>query len=69
MDYKELLDTLTAVKGKFLLSSYHSDILRRYTAQNGWYTKEISKPLAASNAKKGKSRKRKVEVLTMNYST
>jgi len=65
--YQELLDTLTKVKGKFLLSSYHSDILTSYTAQNGWHTKGISKPLIASNAKKGSSRKRKIEVLTANY--
>ena len=65
--YKGLLDTLSQVQGKFLLSSYHSEILTRYTTQNGWCTKEITKPLVASNAKDGKVRKKKVEVLTANY--
>ena len=66
--YRELLETLSKVKGKFLLSSYHSDILKHYTTQNGWYTKAVSKPLIASCSKNGNPRRRKVEVLTANYS-
>jgi len=67
IDYKKLLDTLSKIKGKFLLSSYPSDLLTEYTTQNRWHTKEVVKPLTASNAEKGKSRKRKIEVLTANY--
>ncbi len=66
-DYKQLLDTLSTIKGKFLLSSYRSDILDGYTQKNGWHTILFEKPLSAQKAVKGKPRARKTEVLTANY--
>lgn len=66
-DYIKLLDTLSNIKGKFLLSSYPSDILEDYTQRNGWYTQYINKPLTASNGANITKRKRKIEVLTANY--
>ena len=66
-DYKKLLDTLSGVKGKFLLSSYPSDILDEYIKKNGWYSIQINKPLSAQKAVTGKPRARKTEVLTANY--
>ena len=66
-DYKQLLDVLSNVKGKFLLSSYPSDILRAYAEKNGWHTKIFDKPLSARKAETGKPRPRKIEVLTANY--
>lgn len=66
-DYKKLLETLENVKGKFLLSSYPSDLLTEYTAKNNWHTKQITKSLSASKAKEGKPRSKKTEVLTTNY--
>ncbi|WP_299223856.1 DNA adenine methylase [uncultured Psychroserpens sp.] len=67
-DYKNLLDTLSNVKGKFLLSSYPSKLLTKYTKKNGWHTIVFDKPLSAQKAVSGKKRKRKIEVLTANYS-
>jgi len=67
-NYKLLLDTLSNVKGKFLLSSYPSEILTQYAKKNGWYTLVFDKPLSAKKAVKGKLRDRKIEVLTANYS-
>lgn len=66
-DYKRLLDTLSKVKGKFLLSSYPSDLLELYTKEFGWHTKTFDKPLSARKAKAGTERGRKTEVLTANY--
>lgn len=67
-DYRRLLETLSTVKGKFLLSSYPSDILDEYIQRNGWYTKQFGKPLSAVKGVAGESRKsKKVEVLTANY--
>jgi len=66
-DYQNLLETLSKVKGKFLLSSYPSDILSKYGEANGWHTIRFEKPLTAQKAVKGKPRARKVEVLTANY--
>lgn len=65
--YKNLLETLANVKGKFLLSSYPSKLLTKYTKKYGWQTKVFDKPLSAKKAVKGKSRDRKIEVLTANY--
>ena len=67
-DYINLLNTLEGIKGKFLLSSYPSDILEEYTRKNGWHTKRFDKPLSARKAVEGKARGRKIEVLTANYS-
>lgn len=66
-DFRELLETLSNIKGKFLLSSYPSEILDAYTKKNGWYTKTFDKPLSAKKGVAGKSRGRKTEVLTANY--
>ena len=65
--FKDLLDTLSNIKGRFLLSSYPSEILDAYTKANRWYTKTFEKPLSASKAKAGAKRQRKIEVLTANY--
>lgn len=65
--YRDLLETLSKVQGKFLLSSYPSKLLTKYTKKHGWYTKTFDKPLSARKAVKGKSRERKTEVLTANY--
>lgn len=66
-EYINLLKTLTQIKGKFLLSSYPTDILNLYTKEFGWYTKTFEKPLTARKAEKGKKRIKKIEVLTANY--
>ena len=67
-DFKDLLDSLTKLKGKFLLTTYDSNILSQYVKENGWHQIKIEKPLTASNSDGGK-RKRKVEVFTTNYRT
>ncbi|MEP0264182.1 DNA adenine methylase [Dokdonia sp.] len=67
-DYTKLLDTLSTIKGTFLLSSYPSEILDAYIQKNGWYSIRFEKPLNAIKATEGKSRTtKKVEVLTANY--
>jgi DNA adenine methylase len=58
-----LLKQLSKIEGKFLLSSYPSEILEDYTKQNGWFT-ESKKMLTSVNRCSGKE---KVEVLTGNY--
>jgi DNA adenine methylase len=61
-DFKILLETLIDIKGKFLLSSYPSEILNEYIEKGNWNSKEYIKN-KYSNA--GKNNKR--EVLTANY--
>jgi len=65
-DFEMLLKTLSKVSGKFLLSSYPSDLLAQYVAQHGWQQKSIESGVSV-NKGAGKA-KRKTEVLTWNYS-
>jgi len=62
-DFEMLLKTLSNLNGKFLLSSYPSDILTKYTDKFGWNQLQYDQPISA--AKTGN--KRKIEVLTYNY--
>lgn len=64
-DFSALLERLSRLQGKFLLSSYHSDILDEYVIKNGWHQWQIELGVSV-NAKSG-YRKKKVEVLTANY--
>jgi|SRR6185436_6578123 len=64
-DFENLLNLLSTIQGKFLLSSYPSPLLTKYIKINKWQTKEIEMPLAV-NARY-KTGKRKTEVLTANY--
>ncbi len=66
-DYTKLLSCLENVKGKFLLSSYPSDILSEFIKKNNWQSIHFEKPLSAKKSTNGKQRDRKVEVLTANY--
>lgn len=65
-DFEALLKTLADIEGKFLMSSYPSPILARYTKENGWYTKKIEQTVSVANGT-GSSGKKKIEVLTANY--
>jgi len=59
-DFKNLLDTLEKVEGKFMLSTYPSEILSEYVKRNGWRMIEIEMHRSAGNGTK-------TEVITMNY--
>lgn len=65
--YRRDLDALASAQGKFLLSSYPSNLLNEFIEKHGWKTIEIDKPLTAGNGSKITKRKRKIEVLTANY--
>ena len=60
--FDRLLEALSGIKGKFLLSSYPNANLTKLAGENGWYMLEIDMCNSASNSKR-----RKVEVLTANY--
>ena len=65
--FKRDLDALTKVKGKFLLSTYPSNVLNQYIKENGWFFKDVPRTLSASNGAKLTTRKTKIERLTANY--
>jgi DNA adenine methylase len=64
-DFENLLLVLSKLKGKFLMSSYPSPLLKKYTKEYGWNTWSIEQGVSVNN--KGGYQKRKVEVLTANY--
>lgn len=65
-DFENLLQLLSKIKGKFLLSSYPSPILKQYMKEFGWHTKSIELKVSVAN-NYGKTGKPKTEVLTSNY--
>lgn len=65
-DFESLLKLLSGIDGKFLLSSYPSDILNDYISSNGWVTKQLEQSVSVANGT-GKPGKKKIEVLTANY--
>lgn len=64
-DFEALLKLLAGIKGKFLLSSYPSQLLQRYTKLNGWQMWSVEQGISI-NSKSGYI-KRKIEVLAANY--
>ncbi|GAA4275940.1 DNA adenine methylase [Aquimarina mytili] len=62
-DFKELLEVISKIKGKFLLSSYPSDILEKYRTKNKWFQHSVEKRIAVTK----QTKKKKTEVLTANY--
>ncbi|AOR29524.1 methyltransferase [Formosa sp. Hel1_33_131] len=65
-DFENLLKTLSSIEGKFLMSSYPSEILSKYTEEYGWFTIKLEQSVSVSN-NSGKPHKKKIEVLTANY--
>jgi len=65
-DFRNLLQMLTSIEGKFLLSSYPSDILKEFTANNNWHTIQINQKVSVANGTSSPA-KSKIEVLTANY--
>jgi DNA adenine methylase len=64
-DFDRLLDMLSKVKGKFLLSSYRNSVLTAYSKKHKWETVEIK--MTSSMTSRYSNKKQKVEVLTANY--
>ncbi len=61
--FSKLINALSVIKGKFLLSSYPNDYLAKMTKKMNWKSKGVDKQLSASSNKS----RRKTEVLTWNY--
>jgi DNA adenine methylase len=63
-NFDALLDTLTTLKGKFLLSSYRNKTLEVYAERNGWHTLEFRIVSSMTNRYEIRD---KIEVMTANY--
>lgn len=62
-DFKRLLNALEKVEGKFLLTTFPTDILDKYAKRNGWHQIKFEMHKSAS----AKAGEKKVEVFTFNY--
>jgi len=63
-DLDQLLQVLSRIKGKFLLSNYPLDLIAQYSKDHGWHQRAFKLPLSAS---KKAVKSTKIEVLTGNY--
>jgi DNA adenine methylase len=63
-DFDALLRLKSRLQGKFLLSSYDSDLLQQYVKEYGWHQVKIEQGVSVN---KGYGGKKKIEVLTANY--
>lgn len=67
-DFEMLLRKLSSIEGKFLLSSYPSEMLDRFVHEHGWHQQHFQMTVSVANkAVSKKPRKPKIEVLTANY--
>ena len=64
-DFEHLLQLLSTIRGKFILSSYPSELLNKYARKNQWHIMQINMPLDI--AARYQKDKRKNEVITTNY--
>jgi DNA adenine methylase len=63
-DFERLLIQLSNIEGKFILSSYPSDLLERYKRMHNWHQKTIEQYVSVNKGNRGK---KKIEVMTANY--
>jgi DNA adenine methylase len=62
--HRQLLDVLGAVRGKFLLSGYRSEMYDAAALRHGWRRTDIDMP---NNAAGGKTKRRMVECVWLNF--
>jgi DNA adenine methylase len=62
-DFIQLLEKLRKIKGKFLLSSYPSPVLKKYIKKYKWRTQSIKKHIAVTKH----TEKEKTEMMVFNY--
>lgn len=62
-NFMNLLEVLSNIHGKFILSSYDSEILKHYTQKHKWFQRKVKMALAVTHQVK----RNKIEVLTSNF--
>lgn len=59
----ELLELLSSIKGKFMLTMFPLDVIRQYADDKGWIVHKIERTISASKT----SRRRQEEWIVCNY--
>jgi len=63
MDFEELLELLSVIQGKFMLTMFPHEVLSEYITRHSWHVVEVERTISAA-----KSKRRKVkELIVMNY--
>lgn len=62
-DFERLLELLTTVKGKFMLTMFPHEVLSEYINNNGWKVIEVERTISASKT----NRRKQIELIVMNY--
>jgi len=62
---RDLLDLLTTVKGKFMLTMYPNEVIQSYVNKHGWSIEKVNRQVSACKAE---SRRIQEEWMVMNYS-
>jgi DNA adenine methylase len=60
---RELLDTISGIQGKFMLTMYPNDMIRKYAETNDWTIHRINRTVSAENTK----RRKQEEWMVCNY--
>jgi hypothetical protein len=63
-NHRELLDVLSKIEGKFLLSGYDNPLYRYMASRHGWYCARFN---VANHAAHGASKRRNLECVWTNY--
>lgn len=63
--FRQLLDLLTVIKGKFILCNFPSEMLNEYIKKAGWFTEVFDMSSNVCNIRKKGARKQ--EVIVYNY--
>lgn len=60
---RQLLDTVSEIKGKFMLTMYPNDLIRQYAESQNWTIHRIDRTVTAANTK----RRKQEEWMVVNY--
>lgn len=63
MTWNRLLEVLSGIKGKFMLTMYPHDLIREYAGRVGWTIRPVQRTVTASNTK----RRKQEEWMITNY--
>jgi DNA adenine methylase len=62
-DFERLLELLSNLKGKFILTMFPHEVLSEFSLKNDWRTIEVERTISASKT----SRRRQIELIVRNY--
>jgi DNA adenine methylase len=63
MDFERLLELLSAVKGKFILTMFPHEVLSEYIKEHNWRVLEVERTISASKV----NRRKQIELIVCNF--